>query len=361
LAVTPFVKTLVAALVVLVIAVAPPAIADPAPTPEEVQQAQARWSEGKAFFDRGNFEAARVAFKQAYTIVPHPAFLQNLGEAELRTGRAVDAARHFTLFLRSSSSGSPTQRELVKKSLKKASEKLGSLVIETNVDDAELRVDDEVVGQSPLGSFQWFVEPGRHTVTARREGYLEGSQTVEVQAGPSKSVFVRVQRVVSGASGGAVASGDGSGGASRRSETAERPASASPAPASDAEGATVEPRTLVLWSGAVLTAGALALGTVYAIKSGSDASHVSEELALVTSMGGCAMPRDVELCRSLADDTEGLQTDRRVRNVAFVSAGVLGAATVGAFFLWPPSGTRSVAATPSFVPQFRGVLLSGSF
>src|SRR5690349_833012 len=54
--------------------------AQPAPTPEEVQQAQVRWNEGKAYFDNGNFEAARVAFKQAYTVFPHAAFLQNLGE-----------------------------------------------------------------------------------------------------------------------------------------------------------------------------------------------------------------------------------------------------------------------------------------
>src|SRR5262245_59789765 len=78
------------------------AAAQPAPTPEEVQQAQIRWNEGKKYFDAGNYEAARVAFKQAYTVFPHAAFLQNLGEAELRSGRNVEAARHFTAFLRAS-------------------------------------------------------------------------------------------------------------------------------------------------------------------------------------------------------------------------------------------------------------------
>src|SRR5258706_14986323 len=108
------------------------AFAQPAPTPEEVQQAQARWNEGKAFFDAGNFEAARVAFKQAYTVFPHPVFLQNLGEAELRSGRNVEAARHFEAFLRTSSSSSGAQRDQARKSLKKAAAKLGSVVVDTN-------------------------------------------------------------------------------------------------------------------------------------------------------------------------------------------------------------------------------------
>src|SRR6185369_12399263 len=96
--------------------------AQPAPSPEEVQQAQARWSEGKAFFDAGNFESARVAFKQAYTVFPHPAFLQNLGEAELRCGRSVEAARHLSQFIRNATSATAAQRDAAKNSLKKASE-----------------------------------------------------------------------------------------------------------------------------------------------------------------------------------------------------------------------------------------------
>src|ERR1043166_9387559 len=111
-------------------------LAQPAPTPEEVQQAQARWGEGKAFFDAGNYESARVAFKQAYTVFQHPAFLQNLGEAELRCGRQVEAARHLSQFIRTANAATPTQRDAAKKSLKKASETLGSVVVETNTDDA---------------------------------------------------------------------------------------------------------------------------------------------------------------------------------------------------------------------------------
>src|SRR5262249_13565895 len=90
--------------------------AQPAPSPHEVQQARNRWDEGKAAFDGGKFEEARIAFKQAYSVYPHPAFLQNLGEAELRTGRVVDAARHLADYLRLATSASTVQRNAAKKS-----------------------------------------------------------------------------------------------------------------------------------------------------------------------------------------------------------------------------------------------------
>src|SRR6185436_941641 len=130
--------------------------------------------------------------KQAYTVFPHPVFLQNLGEAELRAGRNVEAARHFEAFLRTSSSVSGAQRELARKSLKKAAEKLGSVVVDTNAED------DEIVGRSPLGGLEWYVEPGKHVVVARKEGFLDGAEQVFVPVGRAKTVVVRVQRVAAG-------------------------------------------------------------------------------------------------------------------------------------------------------------------
>jgi hypothetical protein len=328
------------------------AIAQPAPTPEEVQQAQARWSEGKTFFDAGNFEAARVAFKQAYTIFPHPVFLQNLGEAELRVGRHVDAARHFEAFLRTASSASGVQRELAKKSLKKASETLASLIVQTNTEDAEIRVDDEVVGRSPLAGMEWYVKPGRHVVVARKEGYLDGSEQVFATAGAAKTVVVRVQRVVGDAD-------DARGAAS--AEQAPRAGEHSPEQALGADRTSLEPRTLVLAGGAVLTVAALTLGTIYAVRVGSDQMHLNEARAQLTTNADCADPLShAQACDELARYAPRLPTDRNARNAALVAGGVLGAATVATLFLWSPAEARSVPAAPGAARAF-GVGVSGWF
>jgi hypothetical protein len=361
----------------LAMVTASPVWAQPAPTPEEVQQAQVRWNEGKAYFDAGNFEAARVAFKQAYTVFPHAAFLQNLGEAELRTGRNVEAARHFTAFLRASSSGSPAQRELARKSLAKAAERLASIVVTTNVDDAEIRIDEEVVGRSPLGSLAWYVEPGRHLVTARKEGYLDGTERVDVGVGPARSVFVRVQRVV--------------GGTSEAPPEDARPApplvQAPPKPRVAKEpmvgafNASTEPRpsafparTVVLIGGAALTVAGAVIGTVYALRMGDVSTQIRNAQVQLPQLsekyGGdrtpgevCAnpvAPSDADFCGTLNDDFARQSTYRQVRDIAFIGAGVAGVATLATAFLWRPRpGTVSIA--PGLHPHAPGLVVLGNF
>jgi tetratricopeptide (TPR) repeat protein len=349
----------------------PPASAQPAPTPEEVQQAQARWNEGKAFFDAGNFEAARVAFRLAYTIFPHSAFLQNLGEAELRTGRYVEAARHLAEFLRASSAGSLAQRELAKRSIQKASERLGAILVETNVNDAEIRVDDDVVGRSPIGSMSWYVEPGPHVVVVRKDG-LEGSKQVDIPMGPPKSVYVRVPA--------SAAAHEASLSASARSASLgpavaqaglPSPGSApmdDPAPRSD--GAAVEPRTLVLLGGATLTVAAGVLGTIYALKTRSDSTNVTAALLRVQETSSdpshvCASAMKYEAaqpCQQLAEATSRFDFDRRFRDFALVTTGLLGAATLATLLLWrPPSAAARVSLAVRFGPGRAQVGLAGTF
>jgi hypothetical protein len=329
-----------------------PLFAQPAPSPEEVKQAQVRWNEGKASFDAGNFEAARIAFKQAYIVYPHPVFLQNLGEAELRTGRSVEAARHFEAFLRAPSSVSVAQRELAAKSLEKATERLGSLVIETNLDDAEIRVDEELVGRAPLGPLKWYVEPGRHVVTARKRGYLDGMEQVYVVPGPPKLVVVRVQRVEAGALPGAPAANMGAAPTEVAAKKGDEPAAAT----------TIEARTIVLVGGAALTVGALALATVYSLRVRSDDSHLDDARAMLTHKTTDCAPGQIpaEPCTTLAQYTARLPTDRNVRDGAFIAAGALAALTMGTFFLWP---SRSVNVTAMGSPGGRdlGLRVSGTF
>jgi len=353
--------------VLAVLMVARAASAQPAPTPEEVQQAQVRWNEGKTYFDAGNFEAARVAFKQAYTVFPHAAFLQNLGEAELRSGRNVEAARHFTAFLRSSSSGSPAQRELAKKSLARAAERLGSIIVSANIDDAEIRVDDELVGRSPLGSFPWYVEPGRHLVTARKDGYLDGAERIDVAVGPPRAVHVRVQRVVSGTSeapreeakpvaAAAVAS--------KPAGTEETPPPKAPPPTSDSQRSAIPARTVVLLSGAALTIAAAAVGTVYAFRAEADATRINNALAKIPqgSTDYCYEPmgETQAFCNAYQNELAKQHADQRVRDIAFVTAGVLGVATVATVFLWRPR-TQTVSIAPVLRLDAPGAVLSGRF
>jgi hypothetical protein len=352
----------VAQVAILVAMVNRVAFAQPAPSPEEVQQAQARWKEGKAFFDAGNFEAARVAFRQAYTIFPHPAFLQNLGEAELRSARYVEAARHLAQYLHLSTSGSPAQRDGAKSSLKKAAEKLAAVVVEANVDDAEIRVDDEIVGRTPLGALAWYVEPGRHVVVARKLGYLDGSEPVELGAGSTKNVFVRLPRVVEAPADASTPKTDPR--PTSKSSLASAPlGSAGPAARESTAG---EARTVVLLSGTILTVAASTIGAYYAVRIGADSSKLASEKGQLVGSSSTACSSNPmagpnkDLCGSIVTTNSQLTTDRTIRNVSFVVAGALGIATISTFFLWPSRG-RSTAFVPQIGENFAGVTFQGNF
>lgn len=341
------------------------AVAQPAPTPEEVQQAQARWGEGKAFFDAGNYESARLAFKQAYMLFQHPAFLQNLGEAELRCGRQVEAARHLAQFIRTANAATLAQRDAAKKSLKKASETLGSVVVEANTDDAEVRVDDDVIGRSPLGSMQWFVEPGAHAVSARKEGYLDGTEKVDVAVGPPKNVFVKLQRVLGGPNADGRNEGV-AGGAGQEPPPSNTIESSAP---EQKKGPVIQPRTLVLIGGAALTVGAFGLAGFFATEVRGDLAAQNEAQQSLTPVGGvtpdkwCVEPSVIAkpACDHLAEEGARLQRDRNARNGLLITGGVLGVATVATYFLWPVRSNRSATLAAGVGPDRCQVILSGHF
>lgn len=164
------------------------------PSAQEIKQAQSRWKEGKAAFDGGDMETALLAFRQAYTVLRLPAFLQNLGETEWRMGRNVEAARHLAEFLRLSPGAQPVQREAARRSLARAAARLATIIVETSISSAEVKIDAELAGKGPLSGEPWYVEPGRHTVVLHREGYADETVTIDVQMGRQQHVSLPMRK-----------------------------------------------------------------------------------------------------------------------------------------------------------------------
>ena len=64
---------------------------------------------------------------------------------------------------------------------------MASLLIAVNADDAEVRVDGEVVGQSPLAPLE--LPPGRHVVSVTRRGFQPGSRSLSLDASGARLDF----------------------------------------------------------------------------------------------------------------------------------------------------------------------------
>jgi hypothetical protein len=331
------------------------------PGPEQVKVARKRFQEGVAAADARNYEGARLAFQQAYALKPHPSVLRNLGQAELKTGRYLDAARHLSTFIRDTTFGTPAERESAKKSLAEAESKIGRLILEVDVAGAEVAVDGEISGRSPLGADPIYVEPGQRVVRVQKDGYDLYEQTQSFE--PDRVIRLKVSLRPSGSAPVEAA-------AVPRTNPAlvepvivppSAPASSSFAQAPDKiERAGIEPRTIVVISGAGLTALAAGFGIALTLQGASlddDATVRRADVAQQFGAAGCGPANATQrACVKLDDTLDQRNRANAIGQGAFIAAGVLGAATLVSFLLWPRSQS-SVAPYASIGPASDGAVL----
>lgn len=142
--------------------------------------ARERFKEGVAYYDQKNYDKARIAFLQAYALKKHPAVLLNLAQSELRSGHEVEAAKHFSMYLREAKDASESEREAAEAGLFAAKAVIGEVSI-TAETGATIYVDGVQEGIAPLPD-AIYVSPGKHRIEARKDG-KRARVTVVAQAG----------------------------------------------------------------------------------------------------------------------------------------------------------------------------------
>lgn len=80
------------------------------------------------------------------------------------------------------------------------------ILVTVNVDGATVRIDDDVIGESPVASR--IVPPGRHVITVQRTGYSGVRREVDVDLGENERVDITLSAAI-----GAIADEGGGGGA----------------------------------------------------------------------------------------------------------------------------------------------------
>ena len=132
-----------------------------------------------------NWPRAWELLSAAYKLDPRPEYAVNLGIVELKLKRPRDAAEHLSLFLREATNALPEDRQQAEKKLTEAKAQIGTVTLRVEPASAEVRLDGRPVGMSPLPG-PLYVEPGRRTFEARKDGSPPESQVVEVEAGRSR-------------------------------------------------------------------------------------------------------------------------------------------------------------------------------
>jgi hypothetical protein len=159
--------------------------------PQTVDQATRLLRDAKADYTAGRYEQSRVKLDEACSMVHSANCVHNLAMAELKTGRHLDAYRHFREAFSEPSATWLKSEEVVsetRKMMDEAYAAVGHISIRVP-DGASVAVDGQAVGAS---SEPVDVQPGSHIVESRLGAQL-GRQRVDARAGTLETVTLRLE------------------------------------------------------------------------------------------------------------------------------------------------------------------------
>ena len=300
--------------------------------------------QGLAELRLGNTEAAYKAFAKAWEFDQQPTIALSLAEVEMQLGRYKDAADHWLFFLKEATPDNP-ERPNAHNQLAECRRHLARAKVVVSVEGAEVFLDDKFVGRAPLRDDLWLA-PGQHTFSVRSHQGEAPAQKVTAAAGESRIIDFKVER--SSAPAAPLP------GASTPAAPSSEPTPLAATPTASEQQEPSSARTPVVVAGSVLTAVAVGAGVLFTVQSNnasSDADKYGDQVDRASAASGddrqCAAPVGVRpaACGALADAVADSNAahDRAVGS--FIAAGVLGAATITTFLLWP-SGKSEEASGP---------------
>jgi tetratricopeptide (TPR) repeat protein len=163
---------------------------------ELTHEAARHFQHAVALYTEGDYRAALVEFQRAYTIVPNATVLYNIGETHYQL---QDYAAALTTFERYLGEAGPTEshREAVERELDVLRARVGYLDVATTPEGAEVSVDEQPIGRTPLAA-PVLVSIGRRRVLASLPGGASVARYVDVAVGDA----VTLQLVVPPPPGG---------------------------------------------------------------------------------------------------------------------------------------------------------------
>jgi hypothetical protein len=150
------------------------------PSPSSKEEARSRYERGKQLYEEGAFDAALIEFQRAYDLAPSYKILYNIGQVHRQRNDYASALRVFERYLKEGGADIDAKRKAeVDKEIAQLKGRVATLQITTNIPGAEILVDDEPVGKTPLPQGV-LVNSGKRKITASKEGRVPVSKIINV-------------------------------------------------------------------------------------------------------------------------------------------------------------------------------------
>lgn len=161
---------------------------------DKVAEARSHYEQGIKLYDAKDYDAARAEFERAYAIAPTYRILYNIALVQRRKSDYVGALQNFELYLSEGASSIPdVRKKQVDQEIAELRELVAKVTVTTNVPDAEILVDDVVVGKAPLKG-PILVNPGRRKIGAALKGRIPAAKVIEVVGKDSAAVTLELQQ-----------------------------------------------------------------------------------------------------------------------------------------------------------------------
>ena len=157
-----------------------------------VEKARASFHQGVQLYSEGSFEAALAEFRKAYQLFPNYRLHYNIAQTYFDLHDYVSSMKHLKQYVQEGGSDlTAERRRQVSELNQKLEERIASLEIACNLDGADIRIDDMLVGVSPLNSAV-LVNAGPRRITAIKAGYTVAARMVTVSGKEMAKVSLEV-------------------------------------------------------------------------------------------------------------------------------------------------------------------------
>lgn len=158
-----------------------------------VREAGKHFQRAVALYGEADYRAALVEFKRAYAGSPHVSVLYNIGETQYELQDYAAALTTFERFLAESPSTDPHRGE-VESNVEVLRARVGHLTVVTIPPGADLTVDDQAAGRTPLDR-PMLVSIGHRKIVASIAGRPSVTKYVDVATDDNLSVTLQLQDV----------------------------------------------------------------------------------------------------------------------------------------------------------------------
>jgi hypothetical protein len=154
--------------------------------------AQKHWDTALALYQRGQWDGARTSFNAAYEASKNPRVLFNVAVCEKNLGRYARAIEVFKKELEDGKGQLSAEEEAdVKQQITGLEQFVAQLTVDVSEPGAEIFVDENKVGVSPLAA-PISVQLGERHVRAAKPGFADARETIELKGGASGRVTLKL-------------------------------------------------------------------------------------------------------------------------------------------------------------------------